>query len=536
MAAKDYIISKRILLFVAVVIVFAALDVIYGVHFGIDFAGGTQIPVTLAHSVNPDQMSSLISILQQRVSSYGLKQVTVEGVGSSQVYIIIPSVSGSEINSTINIIESQGVFEGVVNGKEALNGSGILSGSIGSIPATQSGTNVTWAVDFYITNAAENHFNKVVFGQANQPIYMFLDRPVKSIILINSSIISSAAQQTSGANEQSAVSALDKIAVLGNQTIPIEVLNPSASNWNLLYHFFSSNNGTYSTVILSSATPMYIQNNLTALGYTIKFASIQNITPQFYSTGLEGQNLFVNSWPVIGLLSAPILSPQITNGSAGLSYVISGAAPSTLPLEGKINYANNESKMIASILSGGALPVPVIVDTTTTVEPTLGNNFLYVSAIAAILAIVAVALVIVIRYRKLFLIIPILITTLAELFIVFSIIGLIGSIDLAAVAGMIAVVGTGVDAQIIITDEVLSKNNERSMKTRFGNAHYIIWTNAILLVIAMLPLLFATSLVTIVGFAESTILGALLGVIITRPTYAEILTIKYGKDDASKKS
>jgi preprotein translocase subunit SecD len=78
---------------------------------------------------------------------------------------------------------------------------------------------------------------------------------------------------------------------------------------------------------------------------------------------------------------------------------------------------------------------------------------------------------------------------------------------------MIAVIGTGVDAQIIISDEVLNKTHaDMTMKSRLGNAFYIVWADAILLIIAMLPLFFSTSLVSVIGFSESTIIGALLGV------------------------
>ncbi len=44
----------------------------------------------------------------------------------------IPTVSGREINSTISLIQSQGVFQGIVNGREAINGSALLSGSLGA--------------------------------------------------------------------------------------------------------------------------------------------------------------------------------------------------------------------------------------------------------------------------------------------------------------------------------------------------------------------------------------------------------------------
>jgi len=85
-----------------------------------------------------------------------------------------------------------------------------------------------------------------------------------------------------------------------------------------------------------------------------------------------------------------------------------------------------------------------------------------------------------------------------------------------------------VDAQIIITDEMLSKKRETtSAKTLLNNAFYIVWADAIMLVIAMLPLFFSTSLVSVIGFSESTIIGALLGVMITRPAYSAIISRHY---------
>jgi len=537
----DYIKDRRILSLIIVVLLLLALDIFYGtgppyyLHFGIEFTNGTQIPVTLGQPVDPSTMSRIISILQQRVSTYGLKQVTVEGIGNSNIYIIIPSISGKEINATINIIQSQGIFEGIVNGVEALNGSSILSGSIGAVPPTTFNGNVSWAVDFFITQSAAEKFAKVVFGQANKPLYMFLDRPTSSIVLINATLLSNASLQL---GFQQALSALQSAASFGSKSIPIEVYEPSGSNWNSLYSFFAAHNSSYKNVILAKNTPKFMVQNLTRLNYTIVYVSVQNMTPEFepvYNpSSPTSTSYIVNSWPAIGLLSAPLLSPGVTNGSISQSYQISGYAPPSLPLESKLSYAQQQSEMIASILSGGALPVHVIVGTPKIIPPTLGKHFLYISAIAAILAVAVVTLIIVIRYRRAFLVLPIMLTTFTELFIIVSVIGLIGTIDLAAVAGMIAVVGTGVDAQIIITDELITGKSE-AMKFKLGNAFYIVWADAILLIIAMLPLLFSTSLVDIVGFAESTILGALLGVLVTRPAYGAIVSIHYGEKGEEKK-
>ena len=185
----SYLRDRRIIMLIIVFAALALLDVHYGLHFGIEFIGGTQIPVTLEKSVNASEMSSVISTIQQRVSTFGLKQVTVEGIGSSEIYVTLPSVSSTDINKTASIIQSQGRFLGVVNGVQAINGSAILPGSIGIVPPTTINNTVEWTVTFFITQTAANSFAKAVFGQANKPLYMFLDRPTGAIILINSSML-----------------------------------------------------------------------------------------------------------------------------------------------------------------------------------------------------------------------------------------------------------------------------------------------------------------------------------------------------------
>ncbi len=529
MSARDYLTDRRIQLFIAFVLVIAMLDYAYGLNLGIEFAGGTQIPLTLEHSVTPNEMSALISVLQQRVSTFGLKQVDIEGIGNSQVYVTLPTSSGKDVNATINVIESQGVFQGMVNGREALNGSDIISGSIGTVPATEFNGNATWAVNFFISQKAAEKFASVVFGQGNQPIYMFLDRPTSAILLLNRSRINATAATVGGFGSTDQIKAIQGALSFGQQPIPVEFLNPKADNWQSIKPFFASHNGIYREVLLENDTPAYIKQQLIGMNYTIINETDASMSPQFIvsSTGTSSTSLFVESWPAVGLLSSPILSPSITNGSISLSYQISGAAPSTIPVYNRVNYSNQQSTKIASILSGGALPIPVIVDTPTTVQPTLGKSFMLVSGVIAILAVLAVAFVITLRYRKLFLIAPIMLTTAAEVFVVLSVIGLVGTIDTAAVAGMIAVVGTGVDTQIIMTDEIVASKHESSAKSRFESAFSIIWINTILLIVAMLPLLFSTSLVTIIGFSESTILGALLGVFVTRPAYGAMISKRY---------
>jgi preprotein translocase subunit SecD len=540
MKLMPYLKDFRVAFLLVLIVLFVILDALYGgpnfLHLGVEFVGGTQIPVQLEHGVDAGTMANLITVLQGRLSTFGLKQVTVEGIGNSEIYVTIPSVSQSEIQSTISVIESQGVFQGIVSGREAINGSGFISGSIGASQPIVAGGNVSWSVSFFITPEAASRFSKIVLGQANKPLYMFLDRPNNAIVLLNASLLNAGASSQFSANQTAEIQTIRQATALGNSTIPVEIYNPDLSNIKSILAFFSSNKGSsYSKVILTKNTPRSILENLSALNYTFSYVTIQNMTPSFIgaASGLS-QVAVLNAWPAIGLLSAPILSPGITNGTVGQSYQISGFAPTQLSLQAKGNFALNQSEKIASILRGGALPVHVIVGIPTTIPPTLGSHFETVSVVALLIAIIAVSVTIAVRYKKMFLIVPIVFTAFAEFFIIISIMGLIGTIDLAAVAGMIAVIGTGVDVQIIITDEVLSKAEEHGLKIRLGNAFTIIWVDAALSVVSMIPLLFSTTLISIIGFAESTILGELFIAFIIRPAYGSIIAKHYSKLEAKK--
>ncbi len=518
---RSYLRDRRILTLIAVVALLTACDLYFGLHFGIEFVGGTQIPVTLAHGINVTAMSSLITALQNRLSTFGLQQVTIEGVGDSQLYITTPSASQAQVNQTLSLIEAQGRFDGIVSGKEAINGTGILKGSIGAAPPSVLNGTVEWLVDFYITQQAEKPFSVAVFGQANKPLYMFLDRPEQAVILINQSWVG----REGHIPQNLALQEMQAALAWGNDTIPVITVSATGTSISNAENFFSTNKQKYKTIFVSSGLNQSLISYLESLNYTVRTESIANMSPSYLNVSVNAT--VIDSWPLVGLISAPTLSPSITEGNVSSSYQISGVAPLTIPTSQRLAYSNNMSKTIASVLSGGALPVAVIPGTPETIPATLGSHFLYISGIAGLVAVIAVSIFITLRYRRIFLVAPILLTTAMELFIIVSIIGLVGTIDLAAVAGMIAVIGTGVDAQIIITDEIIAKKIDLSAGVLLNKAFYIVWTDAALLVMAMMPLFLSTSLVTVIGFSEATIFGALLSVFVTRPAYGAIVSKHY---------
>ena len=65
------------------------------------------------------------------------------------------------------------------------------------------------------------------------------------------------------------------------------------------------------------------------------------------------------------------------------------------------------------------------------------------------------------------------------------------NLDLAAIAGIIVAMGTGVDSQIVIADEIMTGQNQATRwKDRLKSAFFIIMGSYFTTVVAMLPFLF----------------------------------------------
>lgn len=177
-------------------------------------------------------------------------------------------------------------------------------------------------------------------------------------------------------------------------------------------------------------------------------------------------------------------------------------------------------------LSAGALPVNVVVVGSGQVSADLGEKFKQQIAIAGIIALLTVAFVIYFRYRQPNIIVPMLATSFSEVFIILGFTAIVGfQLDLPTITGIIAVIGTGVDHLIIITDEVLAGGAmppDKVYKSRLTKAFAIIMAAAATVVIAMSPLLIM-GFGALKGFAVITIIGVLIGVGIARPAYAIII-------------
>ncbi|MBI2546511.1 preprotein translocase subunit SecD [Candidatus Woesearchaeota archaeon] len=213
-------------------------------------------------------------------------------------------------------------------------------------------------------------------------------------------------------------------------------------------------------------------------------------------------------------------------GKAATNIQISGSGAGASEQEAVANTLAN-MRRLQTVLITGTLPVKLEIVKVDSISPLLGSEFVKNSVFIGLLAILVVTALIYIRYRKLTVSLPIIFIMLIEIFITIGFASAIGwTIDLAGIAGLIVAVGTGVNDQIVIADEMLKGESRQvfDWKKKIKNAFFIIFAAFFTVIAAMLPLLFAGAGL-LKGFALITIAGVSIGVFITRPAYAAMVEI-----------
>jgi len=213
---------------------------------------------------------------------------------------------------------------------------------------------------------------------------------------------------------------------------------------------------------------------------------------------------------------------------------------------------SQKAKELYIHLREGALPVNVVVVGSGQVSAALGKQFKIQMVIAGLIALLAVASMVFYRYREKRIVLPMVATSFSEVVMMLGIWSLAGwQLDLASLAGIIMVIGTGVDQLVIITDELIRGGEatlaaDRSIKeraaaaaekagvgkvvatsskvylNRLSRAFVIILGAAATTAVAMLPLLYM-GFGALTGFALIIILGVILGTLIARPAYGRII-------------
>ena len=212
-------------------------------------------------------------------------------------------------------------------------------------------------------------------------------------------------------------------------------------------------------------------------------------------------------------------------GRASTDIAISGGGAGISQQEA-MNTALQNMKRLQTIIFTGSLPVKLQIEKMDTISPTLGQAFVSNVLLVGLAAILTVAFIVILHYRKWKVVVPMVLVMISELIMLLGFGALVGwNLDLAAIAAIIIMIGTGVDHFIIISDETRRKESQQlDWKHKIKNAMSIVFGAYLTVLAGMLPLLWAGAGM-LKGFALTTIAGLSFGVLIARPAYAKIIEI-----------
>ncbi|MBU0957619.1 MAG: MMPL family transporter [Nanoarchaeota archaeon] len=190
--------------------------------------------------------------------------------------------------------------------------------------------------------------------------------------------------------------------------------------------------------------------------------------------------------------------------------------------EEAFNNAKRNMNKLQTILLTGSLPYKLEIVKLDTISPSLGEKFVNNLLLAGAAAILVVSLIVFLRYRNFKISLAVLFTAFSEIFIILGFASLMNwNLDLPSIAGILIAIGTGVDQQIIIVDESKRKE-EMSLVQKLKRALFIITGAYFTSVVSLIPLWWVGAGL-LRGFVFTTIAGITIGVLITRPAFADII-------------
>jgi preprotein translocase subunit SecD len=451
---------KILLLFVGASIL---LIFFKGVSTGLDLQGGSVIQIQTERPLGSEEMEQVLIIMDERLrGGLGVRDVKVRPWGNEFIIIEIAGVRPEEAEK---LIGKPGKLEVRIGNISVFTGEDLIRVD----PYGYEPYRGSWGVPFSISEDAAVRFRDAAIETNFDRVYMYLDEGLE--------IRAYTLKEVEGLESK-----LEKMGLEGE-------ISSVKGNLTVL-----------TTIKMDLTLDELGEKKEEITNFINQTANLTDI--EFIRTGL------VNDAPIGQELQAELAAGRVVKS---LVLEIGGREEDRL-----------EARRIEAILKSGALPIKVNVVGSHGISATLGETFTRDAILAGIAAFIGISIFIYLRYREPVIVLPILATGSSEIIIILGAASLINwNIDLPAIAGIIAAVGTGMDNQIVIIDEVLMER-ERSMRYRIKSAFFIILGSYLTLLAAM-STLFVMGMAMLKGFAVTTIIGATAGIFITRPAYAKII-------------
>ncbi|MGW0774835.1 protein translocase subunit SecD [Streptomyces sp. NPDC002835] len=217
---------------------------------------------------------------------------------------------------------------------------------------------------------------------------------------------------------------------------------------------------------------------------------------------------------------AIVLDDQVVSAPGMLSSVACGAGITGGSAQITGGFSAEEARELATLVKGGALPVPVTTIEQSTVGPTLGAEAIRASALAAIIGLACTGVFIMVVYRLLGLLATVALA-LYGLISYAAVVALGATLTLPGLAGFVLAIGIAVDANVLVFERAREeytrptgrggsrpRDLRRPLRTGFAKAWSAVAdSNITTLLAAGLLFVFATGPVK--GFGVTLAIGVL---------------------------
>ncbi len=483
------------------------------INKGLDLEGGTRALLSPEGNVSRNETEEIAGILERRVSAFGLTQAEVRTVRLEDDYLIQMEIASTNQSQLRDLVSQEGRFEArmpiTVAGEKQFTLDETYNFNYQGGEVTVDGRTFAPGDEFTLGNAKFFYVNNTE-SAANIHVAAYTGEEISSVLTSESLV-----QQSGGGY---------------SFRFPVVLEDPAPERvYQIAQNYGVAGAG--------------------GNGYLVQEDS-SNAKLMLYVDGQQQSALNVRS----DFKTQEINQPSITGGAESAAQ------------------AREDMRELQAVLQSGRLPAPINIESLSTVSSSLGSQFMSAAILSIIGSLIAVGGLIFARYRNPKLVLPIVITGASEVYILLgAFFSTFITLNLASIAGIIAAVGTGVDDQIIITDES-GKDKIRDWTKRLKRAFFVIFTSAASTIGAMMPIVSPSlsnmaigaaglgligyelytrgnnphyvaigalaaavsatafqfnpsgfALQSVRGFAITTILGVMVGITITRPAYAKML-------------
>ncbi len=468
-------------------------------------------------------------ILDMRVNLLGTKKTQFKSIGTNFILFEV----AEPLDRARELLGHLGQLEVFIENEQVLRGEHLASVDVvGSDRETQP---VSYFVPFNLTEEGAQRFADGALGKTGYPGVIYLDRPDDAILLFTAQFRSSV---VSDANREEQLYEDVSAAEYDENARMFRFLTSRQEEQHWFYLQVPAVEIEVDNI--PTQTLQYLENQRGLKNRVIFLGELDDLSENI----VNGENLISSSENLFPIEAININFGELTTdwllragGVRSWPSISEDLATGELEKVKKLRITTGTSAERAQdmrVILSQRLSVKITTESEREMDARLGGQFLEEAANAAVIAFLAVGALVYIRYRRFKIVIPLMVTMACEVTIILGIASALPVITfgLPEIGGLIAVVGTGVDHQIIISDEVLagvSSPGRIPVERRVGRAFSIIFAAAATTIAAMI-MLATLGFGTMRGFALVTMLGVLVSVLITRPAYARIIGILLARE------